>query len=292
MSGPEDLRWYLLQNKIHESRIREAFQLFRDHGIEPILIKGWAIARLYPEERPRRYTDIDLGVAGIDYARSLEILNEESSKKLNVDLHNEFRHLDTVSWDDLFNDSKIILLEGFPVRVLSAEDHLRLLCVHWLTDGGEDKEKLYDIHYAVQNRSSNFDWPKALDRAGEIRRSWLIATIGLAHKYTGLSLEGVPFAHEARNLPRWLTQRVEKEWKIDTPLRPMHDSFHSWKSIFKQLRKRLPPNPLSATVQCDAPIDHGPRLVYQVRSFFKRALPGISRIIKTRKVASGKNAKR
>lgn len=288
MSGSEDLRWYLLQNKIHEARIREAFQLFRERGIEPILIKGWAIARLYPENEIRKYTDIDLGVPAADHTQAAGILREESTKKLNIDLHNEFRHLDTVSWNDLFGDSELVEIDGYPVRILSPEDHLRLICAHWLTDGGEDREKLLDVHHAVASRNPDFDWVKCLDRAGENRRTWVIAAIGLAHKYTGLPLDGLPFADEARNLPDWLTRRVEKEWKFDTPLRPMHDSLHNWSAFAKQIRKRLPPSPLFATIQCEAKFDRGSRLGYQVKSFFKRVIPGIFRFIKTR-TAAGNN---
>lgn len=291
MSDSEDLRWYLLQNKIHEARICEAFQLFRERGVEPILIKGWAIARLYPENRVRKYTDIDLGVPAADYSLATEILQSDAARKLNIDLHNEFRHLDIVAWGDLFNDSTLTPIGEYPVRILSPEDHLRLLSVHWLTDGGEDREKLYDIHYAVSNRAADFDWVKCLDRAGANRRTWVIAAIGLAHKYTGLSLDGLPFADEALDLPLWLTKRIEKEWKMDTPLRPMHNSLHTWETFISQVKKRLPPNPLFATIQCEAKFDNGTRFPYQVKSFFKRVRPGIARIFRSR-AAAAKNANR
>jgi hypothetical protein len=43
------LRWNKLQNRLAEVSIANAFVKLRGAQIEPILIKGWAISRLYPE---------------------------------------------------------------------------------------------------------------------------------------------------------------------------------------------------------------------------------------------------
>ncbi|HEV7375045.1 MAG TPA: nucleotidyltransferase family protein, partial [Pyrinomonadaceae bacterium] len=42
-------RFHTIHATLHHHRIKQAFSLFRAAGIEPILIKGWANARLYPE---------------------------------------------------------------------------------------------------------------------------------------------------------------------------------------------------------------------------------------------------
>ena len=52
----------VLHHRVHEMEIGEAFSRLRSVGIEPILAKGWAIARLYPERGMRPYGDIDLCV--------------------------------------------------------------------------------------------------------------------------------------------------------------------------------------------------------------------------------------
>jgi hypothetical protein len=284
----DDLRWYLLQTRVYETRIRSAFDLFRRNDIEPILIKGWAAARLYPDSHLRTYTDIDLGVASGDFDRARSILEDEEAKKLNIDLHSEFRHLDTLEWDVLFRNSQLVPLDGADVRILSAEDHLRVLCVHWLTDGGADRTRLWDIYYAVENRPAGFDWGKCLDSVSETRKKWIVCAIGLAHKYFGLKTDGLPFSSETDDLPVWLTRSVEKEWRLGVPLRPIHDSLRDWNSFLTQLKKRIPPNPVSATIYCEGEFDHRSRVPYQARSLFRRFMPSVRRISTVLRV-DGKN---
>ena len=44
------------------------------HGIDPVLIKGWAVNRLYPEGIVRPAGDIDLVVPDGEYARAKTLL--------------------------------------------------------------------------------------------------------------------------------------------------------------------------------------------------------------------------
>ena len=131
----DEFRWKLLQKKAEERRVVEAFALFRKHSIEPILIKGLAAAQWYPDATMRLSTDADLAVSDNDYQRA-EDLRRSIAANLTIDLHRELRHLDTVAWDDLFAHSRHMDIDGVKIRVLRSEDHLRVLIVHWLTDGG------------------------------------------------------------------------------------------------------------------------------------------------------------
>lgn len=275
----DELRWYLLRKKHVERQIVCAFEAFRNAGVEPILIKGWAAARNYPDDKPRFFGDIDLAVASDDFERVLPLTETKDSGASGVDLHRELRHLDTVDWEYLRSRSVLVDIEGTGIRVLAPEDHLRVLCVHWLTNGGEDRERLWDIFYAVANRPPDFDWSLCLDVVSDHRRGWIIATIGLAHRYLGLSIVDLPFSKEALRLPRWLTNCLEREWKRRERLQPLHTALTDRRALLKQIRKRIPPNPILATIECEAPIDDSSRVVYQIRDTFKRLGPSLRRVV-------------
>ena len=273
----DEYRFYLLRKRHAETLICSAFRSFRQEGIGPVLIKGWAAARNYPEYKPRFFGDIDLAVSASDYDKAKDLINTAPGIG-GIDLHRELRHLDTVDWSRLVSNSELVDLDGEQIRVLSPEDHLRVLSVHWLTDGGENRERLWDIVYAVRNRPPHFDWSKCVDVVSATRRQWIVSTIGIAHRYMGLELDGIPFADEAKKLPTWLTRCLETAWARKVEMRALESQIKYPRSFFRQLRKRIPPNPIHATIDCEGNLDDGIRIWYQIRNFFKRLMPSVRRI--------------
>ena len=275
----DEYRWYLLRKKRIEDHILSSIAAFRAEGIEPILIKGWAAARNYPPSRPRFFGDIDLAVSAADFGPALNIIEQPDSAASGIDLHRELRHLDTLDWDTLFSRSELVPLSDQMIRILAPEDHLRVMCVHWLTNGGESKERLWDIVYAVRNRPAAFDWDRCLSNVSDNRRGWIIATIGLAHRYLDLEIDDLPFADDARRLPAWLTRCVEKEWTQGIVMRSLHVSLKDPKALIRQIRKRIPPNPIQATVDCEGKFDNASRIGYQIRDVFIRLVPSVKRVV-------------
>src|SRR5215471_15976998 len=53
-------RKHMLEAAVHQIDIKDIFKRMRAAGIEPLLFKGWALARLYPDVGLRPYGDIDL----------------------------------------------------------------------------------------------------------------------------------------------------------------------------------------------------------------------------------------
>ena len=274
-------RWNLLQKKARELRVLKAFVLFREHGIEPVLIKGLAAAQLYPESEYRQSIDTDLAVSERDFEAATRISRSIEATGLAIDLHRELRHLDTVNWDDLFENSQLLELESGSIRILRPEDHLRVLCIHWLTDGGANKERLWDIYYGIENRPADFCWARFLNLVSKRRQRWLTCTAGLAERFLGLDLTGTPIEGAARNLPEWLVQTVEREWVSGTRLLPLHLSLNDPKVLAKQIKKRLRPNPIWATVQMEGSFDAKTRIFYQIGSFLKRMPSSCRRITQT-----------
>ncbi|HMJ09197.1 MAG TPA: nucleotidyltransferase family protein [Pyrinomonadaceae bacterium] len=272
----DDKRSALIEKMASEGRAASAFSLLRRYGIEPVLVKGLASARYYPKDKPRSFIDTDLAVSPDDFKSALAIIRSGEAANLNIDLHNGFRHFDTRPWHKVFDATEIMEVAGGSVRVLSPEDNLRLICAHWLNDGAANRERLWDIYYAVANRTKSFDWGKALNGGGPERRTWVLCAIGLAHKYLGLNVDDLPF-REQIGVPKWVTETVESEWKSGVRLRPLVSCLGEPRMLMTQIRKRFPPNPIQATIEMQRPIETRLRRSYQVRTMFRRVGPSIEK---------------
>ena len=276
----DEYRWNKLLLRKFEVCIVEVFQFLRAAGIEPILIKGWAANQFYPENRPRSFSDIDIAVSSSDFDNATDLLGN-FNKRVSIDLHHELRHLDNVAWPTIFERSKLKRVDDFDIRILSPEDHLRVLCTHWLNDGGQYRERLWDIYFAVENRPENFDWSLCLDSVSRTRRQWVLMTVFAAHKYLDLDILNLPFADEITKLPDWMEKCIEKEWATNVRLLPLHTVLNDRKRLIEQIRKRFPPNPIQATIENEAGFDESSRLRYQIMSVFKRTVPSIKRLFPT-----------
>lgn len=266
-------RYKLLHYKVQSQRLAETWTKFEDAGFKPILIKGWSAAQLYPNPSERQYTDIDLIFAPEVFEQAKEFLHHTSLPSA-VDLHKGARHLDSLPFDNLYANSILKICEGVNIRLLREEDQLRVLCIHWLNDGGADRERLWDIYYGVKNRSETFDWHRFLDQISPKRRRWIICAVGLAHKFLNLEIEDTPIAREAKNLPSWLIRAVEKEWASGIRLIPLQHVRHDRQKLWEQIKKRIPPNPIQATIEVEGHFDKVPRFIYQIADVLKR-FPGL-----------------
>lgn len=285
----DEVRWNLLQIKAQEARAIRAVNLFRENEIEPILIKGVAASLYYPKGRLRPCIDVDLAVASEDYPRALQLARSDAANGFAIDLHNELRHLDTIPWIDLLKNSRELDLGDSAVRVLRPEDHLRVLIVHWLTDGGTDRERLWDIYYAVDNRPPDFDWDRLLNVVSANRRRWIVCTLGLAHKFLGLDLEGTPVSHDALDLPQWLVKTIESEWASEIKNEPLEVTLQDRSRFVNQVIRRFRPDPIWATVQMEGSFDARTRFFYRVANFARRIPSSCRRILDTIKLNRNEN---
>lgn len=274
----DDVRWGIIKQKANEENVRRAFHLFRQHEIEPILIKGVAVARYYPSDELRDSVDIDLAVSSADYLKADALIRSPEAVGLAIDLHNELRHLDTLAWNELVKNSETFALGDSRIRVLSPEDHLRVICVHWLTDGGANRERLRDIYYMVANREANFDWDRCLNVVDKKRRRYVTCVLGAAGLFMDLDLTGTPAEGAASKMPPWMVRSIEAEWNSPTPFRPLFVETKSLGQFFSQLRKRFPPNPITATILRGGSLDARTRIFYQLGTILDRAIPSIKNL--------------
>jgi hypothetical protein len=269
-----------LTYKVHEYHLEKVWMRFENAGFKPILIKGWAAAQFYTEPVERRYNDIDLIIEPDKYDEAIEFV-KSFTENTDIDLHKGVRRLDSLSYESLYANSQTIKCGNTEVRVLRPEDHLRVLSIHWLADGGAHEIRLWDIYYAVKNRPADFDWERCLNEISSTRRKWIVCTIGLACKYLGLNVEDTPIAGEVKDIPQWLIKTVEKEWQSDVKLVPLHYLLHDKKNLFRQIKKRFPPNPIQATIDMEGEFDNRPRIFYQIGDIFFRLTPSVKRIAKS-----------
>lgn len=282
LNQPEmEHRFKLLHYKVQSQRLAKSWTKFEESGFKPILIKGWAAAQLYPNPYERQYTDIDLIFAPEEFEKAEEFL-KKTPMDTAIDLHKGARHLDSLPFNDLYANSVFVDCDNTPIRILREEDHLRVLCIHWLNDGGADKQRLSDIYYGISDRSKTFDWQRFLEAISKKRRRWIICAIGLAHKYLDLKLEDTPIAEEAKNLPKWLVKAVEKEWVSEVRLTPLQHVIHDREKFWQQIKKRMPPNPIQATIEMEGSFDKIPRFYYQFADVFLRLPASVDKYIKSR----------
>jgi hypothetical protein len=244
--------------------------LLRAEGIEPVLMKGWAIARLYPDCALRPYGDIDLCVPPEQFGKAEGILERLGEHENHfVDLHNGFTKLTRESWDELFERSQLVGLGEEKIRVLSDEDHLRVLCLHLLRSGACRPLWLCDVALVLESRAPDFDWDICLTRDRR-QADWIACTIGLAHHLLGVEIEDTPVAERAKRLPRWLVPAVLRQWDrcrnsraAGMALPTLLTNISQPKKVFNELYARWD-NPVRSTVALRGQFNECPRLPYQL----------------------------
>ena len=259
-------RLHAIQAALHEINIKQVLVLFRAAGVEPLLVKGWAIARVYPEPGTRPYGDIDLCVRPEDYRTARDVLRA-AGDRYPVDLHKGMGMLDDREWDELFARSQLVPLEDVEVRVLSAEDHLRVLCFHLLRHGVERPSGLCDIAVALESRSRDFAWPLCLGE-NRTRADWIAHTIGLARQLLGAETGDTAFALRAERPPPWLVKCVLEAWGRPfsahfTQQNPMSFYLRKPRGLVQALAARWP-TPIVGTVGTGGAFNNLPRFPYQL----------------------------
>jgi hypothetical protein len=273
----EAYRLHTLEAEVNVVRIKKAFALLEKAGLKPVLVKGWAIARIYPELGLRPYGDIDLCVQRSEFAQATALLERPSFWGLPIDLHDGFSSLGADSDEQFMDHSRRIQLQDIEVTVLSPEHHLRALCVHMLRHGAFRPLWLVDIAVAVENRPADFDWQLCLG-SDPRRAMWVECAIGLAHHLLGARIEGTPVAERAARVPRWLIKRVLKSWSnpetqshgIERHAAPMRKYLRNPKGLIADLRNRWP-DPIEASISMGAPFNSLPRWPFQLANGVVRA---------------------
>ena len=261
-------RLFALQSALHERNIGQVMPLLRSRGIEPVMVKGWAVASLYPDPWARPYGDLDLCVRPEQYDLAKEILRSPENLQFVVDLHRGFDNLDDRAFDDLFARSERIEAGGVEVRVPALEDHLRILCAHLMRHGAVRPLWLCDVAVVLDSLTDGFDWELCLG-TGRVA-DMAACAIGLAHNLVGARVEHTPVRERAASLPGWMVPSVLRQWEAPFTLRrPMLSYLSDPVGALKELRHHWP-NAIEATVDMQASFNELPRLPFQLGNCITR----------------------
>lgn len=270
-------RLYALSAALQERDIEQVFTLLRSRGVEPLLVKGWAVARLYPEPGLRPGGDIDVVVPPRQFAAADAALREPNTRQTPVELHAGYPKLADRTMEELIAGSQLVRLGDAPVRIPGPEDHLRLLALHMLAHGAWRPLWLCDIGMLIEARPECFDWERCL-RGRQPYSDWMACVIGLAHQLLGASLDGVPLGTRTGRLPRWLSPAVLRQWGMacgastHAPLaQVLRSGLKHPAALLAEARLHWR-NPVQATVEVRGPFNELPRLPFQVAATLLRAL--------------------
>ena len=256
--------------RLHEHRLLRALEMFESEDIRPLVAKGWAIARLYPRIGLRPYGDLDLYVAPGRHGPAERVLAAHDHELLRVDLHRGFPHLGR-PWEEIEERSEDVPLGTTRVGVPGPEDHLSLLCTHFLFHGAWRPLWLCDVALLIEELPPGFDWDYVMKLpAREAEQVRLVAL--LAHRVLGASLDRTPWSPKAR-VPRWLPEATLRAWgrggHYSLTTRVALTELEA-RAVLRALRVRWP-NPIEATVRWHAPFNAAPRLPLQLVDVAVRA---------------------
>jgi Uncharacterised nucleotidyltransferase len=268
-----------ISNMRQEREIERLLGLLRARAVEPLLIKGWASARLYPNGALRLIGDLDLYIPPEKRQAVQELLEIELGDIGDLDLQErEYAEVPELSWHDLYVRSRLEQLGETMVRIPGPEDHLAIICLHFLRHGAWRPLWLCDVAVAVESRPTNFDWSVCLGTDQRHAR-WIACAIRLAHELLGADIGGTPIEGRIGDLPRWLMPALLHMWETPTAWahaqalygEPMSHYLRHPYGISKAVRARWP-SAIQATVNVNGPFNDVPRLPFQIYYVLLRAL--------------------
>jgi hypothetical protein len=193
-----------------DARLVEQVQSLREAGIEPIVTKGWAVARYYPNPGMRPYSDLDIAVSPEQESATRNVLAGSGYKAAIVDLHIGISDLAPAPWREVFARSRLVSLDGCPIRVLSPEDQFRLLVAHLLRHFCHRPLNLVDVAVMLEHEPE-LDWQKCL-RGTHAWRRWVLAVTSMANRFLGTRLPKALANAGPSRPPAWLEKATLWHW--------------------------------------------------------------------------------
>jgi hypothetical protein len=265
----QSYRLHAIESLLHERQLARIMGRLHGAGVEPLLGRGWAAARHYPEAGLRPYRNFDLYVGAAQQAAARAALEgEQAGVVLNV----ASAELNDRSWSLLNERAQSVPLGGGQVRVFGPEDHLRLLALQMFRRGACRPLWLCDVAAILETSAATFDWAHFL--SGDRRRTdWVGCALVLARDLIGADLAGGPPVVTSRVLPHWLVNTTLRQWSDVPPAAPRPapavSRLAAPQAALRALRAGWP-NGIEATVGVRGPFNAIPRLPFQLAECVSR----------------------
>jgi hypothetical protein len=207
------------QEEAYRLALRRLFDRLAESGVEAILVKGWSVARLYPGRGLRPCGDLDLLVR----PRDLRGAHAASERARLGGFWVDFEHIEVEgerALESLFERARTASIDGTEIRVLSPEDLLRWLCLHFFRHGSWRPLWLCDIAVSLESGSPGFDWTRLLEgdawKAERVR-----AAVRLAMDLLGAEAHA---AGPGSPTPAWLEADILRAWAQARAQNPEYQS--------------------------------------------------------------------
>jgi hypothetical protein len=282
--------------EIQSLAIERVVRILEPAGIVPLSFKGWAVARYYADPGTRPSGDIDLCAPPGRYQDAAGLLARQSDlpadfaigetstglsldwelpgQVTRVDLQRDLDRFRLSPLDEVFARAERVPVGSAHVLVPCAEDHLRLICLHFLEHGGWRPTWLCDVGAVLEAVGSGFDWERCLGTDRLVRQQ-VLTVVRLAHELLDARIDALPADCRLEALPRWLVPAIMKQWS-----RPFSAYFP--RPLFSYVLTRWPdkiaseiaarwPDPVRATFELGRAFDDRPRWPLQA-TFFARSM--------------------
>jgi hypothetical protein len=187
-----------------------------------------------------------------------------------VDLQRDLDRFSLTPLEDVFARAERVPVGKANVLCPAPEDHLRLICLHFLEHGGWRPIWLCDVGAMLETIGPDFDWDLCLG-SDRLVRQQVLTVVALARALLDARLDAVPERYQLERLPRWLEHAIMKQWS-----RPSSAYFP--RPLFSRVLTRWPhtiaseiaarwPDPIRATFELGRELDDRPRWPYQAELF-------------------------
>jgi len=201
--------WNAVQEAVQAEDLIRVADALGSAGVPFLLLKGWSVARLYPERGLRPVGDIDICVPPEALPDAKAALRGDSDSLGVVDLHAGLPDLQPASFRDLWARRQTIPVGTQALSVLGAEDQLKHLCLHWARHGGWRAIWLCDVATACEALPQVVDW-RLIVSGPEWQSAWVRGVLALTTEL--LEVKPPKGSPPLPRAPRWLVRAVLDAW--------------------------------------------------------------------------------